>query len=88
FTGLFWTGKRGVELGLVDGLGDMRAYLKARFGPKTRLRLVSAPRGLFGRRLGLFGSAKGFGGADIGGSLAHGLVEAAEERSLWGRFGL
>ena len=55
FTGLFWTGRRGLELGLVDALGDMRTVLKARFGPKTRLRLVSAPRGLLSR-FGLFGS--------------------------------
>ena len=31
FTGLFWTGKRGVELGLVDALGDMRDVLKNPF---------------------------------------------------------
>ena len=57
FTGLFWTAKRGVELGLVDGLGDMRSVLKDRFGPKTKLQLITQPRGLFGRRLGIFGSS-------------------------------
>ena len=50
FTGMFWSGRQGLELGLVDQLGDMRSFLKARYGDKTRLRLVSAPRGLFGRR--------------------------------------
>src|SRR5690554_3235680 len=35
FTGLFWTGKRGLELGLVDALGDMRSVLKQRYGEKT-----------------------------------------------------
>ena len=59
FTGLFWTGKRGVELGLVDALGDMRSVLKERFGPKTRLQLITQPRGFFGRRLGIFGSSAG-----------------------------
>jgi signal peptide peptidase SppA len=88
FTGLFWTGKRGVELGLVDGLGDMRSVLKQRFGSNTRARLITPPRGLFGRRLGLFGSSEGFSTEGIGGGLARGLIEAAEERSLWGRFGL
>jgi signal peptide peptidase SppA len=89
FTGLFWTGKRGVELGLVDGIGDMRAVLKQKFGPKTRLRLITPPRGLFGRRMGVFGIGSS-GGAlgDMGGSFARGLIEAAEERSLWNRFGL
>src|SRR5215470_15516757 len=41
FTGLFWTARRGLELGLVDRLGDMRAVLKERFGPKTNLRLIT-----------------------------------------------
>src|SRR5690606_12042728 len=48
FTGLFWTGTKGLELGLVDALGDMRSTMKARYGAKTRLKLVSAPRGRFG----------------------------------------
>ncbi len=87
FTGLFWTGKKGLELGLVDALGDMRSVLKARYGPKTRLRLITAPRGLFGRRLGIFGSSQG-GSRELGAGLAGGLVDAAEERALWGRFGL
>lgn len=87
FTGLFWTGKKGLELGLVDALGDMRSVLKGRYGSKTRLRLITAPRGLFGRRLGIFGSSMP-GAQAIGAGLADGLVEAAEERALWGRFGL
>ncbi|MBX3576049.1 MAG: S49 family peptidase [Rhizobiaceae bacterium] len=86
FTGLFWTGKRGVDLGLVDRLGDMRAILREKFGPRTRLRLVSQPRGLFGRRLNLFGIRAA--NDDLGGSLARGLIAAVEDRSLWSRFGL
>ncbi|WP_349437550.1 S49 family peptidase [Pararhizobium sp. A13] len=87
FSGLFWTGKRGQELGLVDSLGDMRGELKKRFGEKTQLQLVSASRGLFGRRQP---------GASLAGAIAErfaastvsGLAEVAEERALWGRFGL
>ncbi|WP_457299835.1 S49 family peptidase, partial [Phyllobacterium sp. P5_D12] len=51
FTGLFWTGTRGVELGLVDGLGDIRSYLQSQYGPKTRLKLITQPRGMFGRKI-------------------------------------
>ncbi len=83
FTGLFWTGKRGLALGLVDGLGDMRGTLRALFGPKTRLRLVSPPRSLFSRRLGLFGV-----GDHALADAATGLAQAAEERALWSRYGL
>jgi len=84
FTGLFWTGKKGLELGLVDALGDMRSFLKERYGDKTKLQLVTAPRGLFSRRLGIFGSK----GAEIAASAADGLADAAQERALWSRFGL
>ena len=87
FTGLFWTGKKGLELGLVDTLGDMRSVLKSRYGPKTRMRLVATPRGLFGK-IGLFGSSTGLGASDIASAAAGGLLEATEERTLWARFGL
>ena len=89
FSGMFWSGRQGLELGLVDQLGDMRSFLKARYGEKTRLRLVSAPRGLFGRRLNLFGVGHGGGDSEkIAGALASGVADALEERALWGRFGL
>ncbi|MBX3569075.1 MAG: S49 family peptidase [Rhizobiaceae bacterium] len=84
FTGLFWTGRRGLQLGLVDALGDMRGFLKHRFGPDAQLKLVTAPRGLFGRRLGLFG----VDARSLAGDAAEGLASAAQERSLWARFGL
>jgi signal peptide peptidase SppA len=85
FTGLFWSGVSGKALGLVDHLGDMRSFLKTRYGEKTQLRLVSPPRGLFGRRLGLFGST---GGGEIAAQAVHGLADAAMERALWARYGL
>jgi serine protease SohB len=85
FSGLFWTGTRGLELGLIDGLGDMRQELKSRYGEKTRLELVSTPRSLFGRRA----PGVAFQGLEgIGASFASGLAEVAEEKALWGRYGL
>ncbi|QDC02870.1 S49 family peptidase [Mesorhizobium sp. 8] len=85
FTGLFWTGKRGLDLGLVDALGDMRGVLRKRYGAKTRLKLISQPRGLFAR-FGLFGSKAQ--PADIAAAAAGGLADAAEDRALWSRYGL
>lgn len=88
FSGLFWTGGRGRALGLVDGLSDMRSELKRRYGPTTRLELVSTPKGLFGRK------TPGVGGlsldmADrIGSAGVSAVAELAEEKALWGRFGL
>ncbi len=86
FSGLFWSGMKGQELGLVDGLGDMRSFLKDKFGEKTKLRLITMPRGLFGRRAA--GASAGDWSSRIAAAAASGLVEAAEERALWGRFGL
>ncbi|MBB3483753.1 MULTISPECIES: S49 family peptidase [Rhizobium] len=85
FSGLFWTGSRGLELGLIDGLGDMRQELRKRFGDKVKPMLITAPRSLFGRKApGIsLGSMDG-----LGAGLASGLAEAAEEKALWGRYGL
>jgi signal peptide peptidase SppA len=53
FSGAIWSGAEAVELGLVDGLGDVRAVMRQRFGPKVRLRVIPPPRaGLLGRWLG------------------------------------
>lgn len=87
FTGMFWTGKRGLALGLVDQLGDMRSVLKARYGARTELKPVTAPRGFLGRRLGMFGIS-GASGADIANAAADGIFSATEERAAWSRFGL
>ncbi len=47
FSGEFWTGKRGVELGLADGIGELRATIQARYGAKVRLPLIAPRRRLF-----------------------------------------
>ena len=77
---------------LVDALGDMRGFLRARYGDKVRLKLVAPQRGLLGRRIGLIGSQLFTGrqddAADLAASAAMGLADAAEQRALWARFGL
>jgi len=85
FTGKFWTGRTARDLGLVDKLGDLRGTLKARFGKTCEPRLISAPRGLFGRRAGAGGvdSVRAFSS-----HIADDFVSAAEERALWMRYGL
>lgn len=85
FTGKFWSGVRGLDLGLVDELSDMRSALKARYGDKVKLRLVTAPKGLFGRRLpGALARLETGGLAAIAGE----GLNALEERALWSRYGL
>ncbi|WP_319517953.1 S49 family peptidase [uncultured Martelella sp.] len=87
FSGLFWSGVSGVELGLVDGIGEIRSTLKSRYGDKVELKLVSAPTGLLGRaKPGV--AASGFSGPEMASGFAAGLAETAEERALWARYGL
>jgi signal peptide peptidase SppA len=88
FTGLFWSAKRGLALGLVDGLGDMRSTLRARYGDKTKLKLVTPARGFLARRLGFPGSRGGGSSPEIVAGAVNGAIEALEERALWSRFGL
>ncbi|WP_240002414.1 S49 family peptidase [Oleisolibacter albus] len=86
FTGEFWTGSRGLGLGLVDSLGDLRATLRARFGDTVRFRLVEERKPWLARRLGMAGAA--LPAADLATGAAAGLVAAAEQRALWARYGL
>lgn len=88
FTGLFWTGGKARELGLVDHIGDMRSFLKERYGEKAKLALLSPPRGLFGRRAAVASTSLDGIGPQIGGGIASGLVAALEERALWAQYGL
>jgi signal peptide peptidase SppA len=91
FSGAFWAGRRGVELGLVDGIGDARGVLRARFGDKVRLRPVRNEQRRWLRRVGLAGLAvAGHDGdaAPWAHALAAGVLSAGEERALWSRYGL
>lgn len=93
FTGDVWTGARALELGLVDGLGDLRSVLRGRFGDKVRLRLVQQDRRWF-PRLPRLGAPSGAPAAEAGAAeawaegAARGLAAAAEERAMWARYGL
>jgi signal peptide peptidase SppA len=95
FSGEYWAGETSVSLGLADGIGDLRATLRARYGEKV-LTPVIAPAsgllgGLFGRRSPGAGSlsagsmSAGVGGALVG--LPDDLISALESRAIWAKFG-
>lgn len=86
FTGLFWVGAKALELGLADGIGDMRSDLRRRYGPKTQVRLISPARGFLSRKIPLFAAEAP--SVDIASSLASGMINAAEEKAAWQRFDL
>jgi len=89
FSGAYWTGRRALELGLVDAIGDLRGVLRERFGDKLVTPLVTAERGFWGRRLlgtGRGGDAPPAALAQFG--LAEELISALEARAMWARYGL
>ncbi len=85
FSGEFWTGRRALELGLIDGIGDMRTIMRERFGERVKLRPVGD-----GRRWwrGRFGFTAGRREPPDAGDWVAGALATVEERLLWGRFGL
>jgi serine protease SohB len=86
FTGEYWTGRRALELGLVDGVGDLRTVLRERFGDKVTTPLISSERGFLGRRV--LGTAADIILPSPQFSLAGDVISALEVRALWARYGL
>lgn len=82
FSGDVWIGEKAVDLGLVDGIGDIRSFCRARFGEKVRFNRIEGKQGFLARKLGL-----GAGGTAASDAVAA-MIETLQSRSLWGRFGL
>lgn len=73
FTGEFWRGEQGVELGLVDGIGHLVPKMKELYGDKVRFARYGRKKGLFQR---------------FGAQLAEDAFSIVEERAAYARFGL
>lgn len=88
FSGLFWTGQRGLELGLVDSLGNLRQVVKERYGKDARIELVGGAKTLFGKRIPGVSASMALSADHMVAAAASGLAETLEEKALWGRYGL
>jgi signal peptide peptidase SppA len=88
FSGEYWAGETSVSLGLADGIGDLRATLRARYGEKVLTPVVAPASGLLG---GLFGRRSPGAGSLLGGGALAGLpdelISALETRAIWAKFG-
>ena len=94
FTGEVWTGRRALELGLVDRLGTMRGEIAKRY-PEAEIVTVEGRRPLLARlglrmghtNVGLSSVAASLSGS-VSSACALSVLEALEHRAAWSRFGL
>ena len=73
FTGEVYIGQKGVDVGLVDGIGHLVPVMKARFGDKIRFRRYGQKRSILSR---------------FGAQFVDDAVAGIEERAAFARFGL
>ena len=73
FTGAFWTGTRGVEFGLADGIGHIVPKMKEVYGEKVTFAAYGPKKGWLPR---------------IGAKVLADLDQGLEERALYARYGL
>ncbi|MGI9481422.1 MAG: S49 family peptidase [Hyphomicrobiales bacterium] len=87
FSGAFWTGRRALEMGLIDGLGHMHKILREKYGEDVDIKPISiAKKGLLGRFMpGMDDGAFALG--DLKDGWSEDLVSSLEARSIWARFG-
>ena len=89
FTGAFWSAPKAMELGLIDGISDVRTNMRELYGPEVRLKVVPLERGgLISRlrRLPSFSISAGTGAGGL--AIGDDLVSAVEARAIWSRYGL
>jgi ClpP class serine protease len=82
FAGEVLTGRMALDRGLIDGIGELRAVMRARYGENVKLRAVSAER----RRWPFFSRLPFVRPEPF--SLIADLADWIEARLLWARFGL
>ena len=75
FSGLFWVGKKGVELGLADGIGSINSVLVEKFGKKVKIKIIDQKKSFLQKRL-----SSSINTNDI--------LNRLEEMIMWSRYGL
>ena len=96
FSGAFWSAAKALDLGLIDGVSDLRTKMREMHGDKVALRVVPLTSGGLISRLrripasdsAMHAGLAGFGSGSIGAGLADDILSAIEVRALWARYGL
>jgi signal peptide peptidase SppA len=73
FTGEVYIGQKGIDAGLVDGIGHLAPVMKARFGDKVKFRRYGQRKPLLAR---------------FGAQIVDDAIAGIEERAAYARFGL
>lgn len=89
FSGAFWSAPKALELGLVDGISDVRTKMRELYGDKVRLKVVPLDKGGILGRLRRSPTRTGYEELTSGRlAFAEDLISAVEARALWSRYGL
>jgi serine protease SohB len=89
FSGEYWVAKTAKDFGLVDQLGDLRSFLRQRYGEAVATPLIASERTLFGRRPpGVTGADRVLEEALDRRGMIDDIISAIESRAMWARFGL
>lgn len=86
FSGAIWTGPKAQEKGLIDGTAQLGDFLRARYGKDVRIKRISSESGSLLKRLLSGGDAQAFSVPPL--IDAEAMLDAAERRAMWSRFGL
>ena len=87
FSGAFWTGRKAVDMGLIDGLGNMHQVLRDKLGEDVDIKNIPiARKGLLGRLMpGVDDGALAL--ADLKNGWPEEFVSSLEARGIWARYG-
>ncbi len=75
FSGLFWVGKKGVDLGLADGIGSINQIIREKYGNNAKIKIIDQKKSFLQKRL-----SSSINNNDI--------FNRLEEMIMWSRYGL
>ena len=75
FSGEFWSGKKSMDLGLIDGLGNSEQILREKFGEDGEVKIFEKSKGWLAKKLS---SSE---------NQADKILNLIEERSIWQKYG-
>ncbi len=75
FSGEFWSGRKSLELGLIDGIGTVDQILREKFGEDVVIKKFEKTKGWLAKKLSSENNVDQ-------------LISIVEERSIWQRYGL